>query len=390
MARRKLKVAIAPDSFKGTLTALQAAECIERGLRRELRNISVCKIPMADGGDGTVQAIVDATKGTFKRAKVHDPLGRPIWARYGITGNGHTAVIEMAAASGLVLLKPSDRNPMLTSTRGTGDLIRAALRAGVRKILVGIGGSATSDGGMGMARALGVRFLDQDGQDIPDGGGSLGQLAQIDATGRMPARDRVKIEVACDVDNPLTGPEGAARVYGMQKGANAEQVRILDKNLKHFAHIVKRDVGIDVDRVPGAGAAGGLGAGLMAFLDATLRPGIDIIADAIRLPRRLAGCDLVITGEGRTDGQTLHGKAPMGVIHEARRQGIPVIVISGSIGPGAEEVLGHGVEAYYGAIVEPMGEAELRRNAPRLLEDKAAEVGRWVVTGLLGSTLSRH
>ena len=196
MAVKKLKVAIAPDSFKGTLTALEAAKCIERGFRRELRNLSVRKIPMADGGDGTVQAIVDSTKGRFKRAKVHDPLGRPIWAKYGITGDGRIAVVEMAAASGLVLLKPSERNPMLTTTRGTGDLIRAALRTGARKILIGIGGSATNDGGMGMARALGVRFLDDDGMEIPEGSGSLAKLARIDMSRTHAKLDRVKIEVA--------------------------------------------------------------------------------------------------------------------------------------------------------------------------------------------------
>jgi glycerate kinase len=390
MARKNLKIAIAPDSFKGTLSALEAAECIERGLRRELRNISVRKIPMADGGDGTVRAIVDATKGRFKRAKVHDPLGRPIWVRYGITGSGSTSVVEMAAASGLVLLEPSERNPTSTTTRGTGDLIRASLRAGVRKILVGIGGSATIDGGMGMARALGVRFLDKDGQEVPEGGGALGKLARIDMSGRLSALRRAKIEVACDVDNPLTGPTGAARVYGKQKGATSEQVRSLDQNLKHFARIVHRDLGVDMEPVPGAGAAGGLGAGMMAFLGAELRPGIDVVAAAIGLPRRLRGCDLVITGEGRTDGQTLHGKAPMGVIREARRNGIPAIVISGSLGPGAEALLERGVEGCYGALSEPMGEKELLRNAPRLLEDCAARVGREMVAGSAISALLTH
>jgi glycerate kinase len=376
MAPKRFTVAIAPDSFKGTLTALEAAECIERGLRRELRNIAVRKIPMADGGDGTVRAIVDATKGTFQRAKVHDPLGRPIWAKYGITRDGRTAVIEMAAASGLVLLAPSERDPMHTSTRGTGDLIRAALKAGARKIVIGIGGSATNDGGMGMARALGVRFLNEEGEEIPEGGGSLHKLARIDTARVMSALDRVKVEVACDVDNPLTGSKGAARVYGKQKGATSQQVRELDKNLKHFARIVHRDLGVDVDPVPGAGAAGGLGAGLLAFFGAELRSGIDVVADAVNLRCRLEGCDLVVTGEGRTDGQTLHGKAPMGVIREARKQGIPVIVISGSIGPGAEALVEHGVEAYYGAVPGPMDEEDLRRNASRLLEECAAEVGR--------------
>jgi len=385
MGHKKLKIAIAPDSLKGTLTALEAAECIERGLRRVLKNISVRKIPMADGGDGTVQAIVDATRGRLKRAKVHDPLGRSVWARYGITGNGRLAVIEMAAASGLVLLEPFERDPLLTTTRGTGDLIRAALRTGVRKILIGIGGSATNDGGMGMARALGVRFLDEHCQEIPEGGGSLDKLTRIDVAGRMSALDEVTIEVACDVDNPLTGPKGAARVYGKQKGASRAQICMLDKNLKHFSRIVRKNLGIDVDRVPGAGAAGGLGAGLMAFVGAELRSGTDVVTDAIGLSTRLCGCDLVITGEGRTDDQTLHGKAPMGVIREARKQGIPVFVISGSIGPGAESLLDHGVEAYYGAVSEPMDEKDLRQKGPKLLEECAQRVGRAMLAGSVAS-----
>ena len=265
---------------------------------------------------------------------------------------------------------------MHATTRGTGDLIRAALRNGVKRILVGIGGSATNDGGMGRARALGVRFLGNDGREIPEGGGSLSKLARIDMSGLTPVLDSVHVEAACDVDNPLTGARGAARVYGKQKGANPEEIRLLDRNLKHLARIIRRDLGINVDGVPGAGAAGGLGAGLMAFLGATLRPGIDSVAEAIGLSRRLAGCDIVITGEGRTDRQTLHGKAPMGVIREARKQGIPVMVISGSIGPGAETLLDHGVEAYFGALNVPMDEGEVRRKAHGLLEDCAAVVGR--------------
>lgn len=380
MAITSVKIAIAPDSFKGTLTALEAAQCIERGLRRSLKNQAIRKIPMADGGDGTVQAIVDATKGRLKRAKVQDPLGRPIWARYGITGDGKTAVIEMAAASGLVLLEPSERDPMVASTYGTGQLIRAALRSGVRKILVGIGGSATNDAGVGTARALGVTFLDSNGREIPEGGGSLGELDQIDTSGKIPSLARAKIEVACDVDNPLTGPNGAAKVYAEQKGATSNQIRMLDENLKHFARIVSRDLGVDVDSLPSAGAAGGLGAGLKAFIDAELRPGVDLVSKAVRLPQRLRGCDLVITGEGRTDAQTLQGKAPMGVIREARKLGIPVIVISGSLGPGAESLLDHGVEAYYGALSEPIVDEELRQNAPKFLEDCAADAAKEIGT----------
>ena len=293
-------------------------------------------------------------------------------------------MVEMAAASGLVLLKSSERNPMLTTTRGTGDLISAALRTGVRKILVGIGGSATNDGGMGMARALGVRFLDDNGDEIPEGGGSLGRLARIDIGGRTAVLDHVNIEVACDVDNPLTGPRGATRVYARQKGATPDMIGVLESGLTHLAHVVRKDLGVDVDRMAGSGAAGGLGAGLLAFLGAKLRPGIDLVADAIRLPRRLAGCDLVITGEGRTDGQTGFGKAPMGVIREARKQGIPVIIISGSTGPGVERLLDHGVEAYFSALPEPMDDEEICRRGPELLADCAAQVARVMTVSLGG------
>jgi len=376
MTTRRLKIAIAPDSFKGSMTALEAAECIERGLRRALSNLSVRRIPMADGGDGTVQAIVDATRGRLVRATVHDPLGRRIRARFGLTGRGRRAVIEMAEASGLVLLEPSERNPMRTTTRGTGDLIRAAVGAGAKTILVGIGGSATNDGGTGMARALGVRFLDADGAEILEGGGGLRRLARIDRSGILPALAGVRIEVACDVDNPLTGPHGAARVYARQKGASADMIRTLESNMKHFARVVRRDLETDIDPVPGAGAAGGLGAGLMAFLGAELRSGIDLVADAVRLRGRLAGCDLAITGEGRTDGQTVFGKAPMGVVRAARALGIPVIVISGATGDGAEALLHHGVEACFSALSEPMDEEAIRRRGPGLLADCAEQVAR--------------
>ena len=376
MSRGKLKIAIAPDSFKGSLTALEAATALERGLRRVLANLSVRKIPMADGGDGTLRAIVDATGGQVVRARVHDPLGRGIRAAYGLTSNGRAAVIEMAAASGMALLRPAERNPMQTSTRGTGELIRAALRRGAQRILVAIGGSATNDGGMGMARALGVRFLDANGADIGEGGGALGRLARIDAGRLLPAARRARFEVACDVDNPLAGPRGAARVYARQKGGTPRMIRTLDANLRRFARIVSRDLGRDIAAIPGAGAAGGLGGGLMAFLDADLRPGVDLVGEAIGLRRKLRGCDLVITGEGRTDGQTVFGKAPMGVLREARDLGIPVILVSGSTGAGAAALLAYGVEAYFSALPEPLDEDALRLRGADLLADCAEQVAR--------------
>ena len=386
------KILIAPDSFKGSLTALQAATCIERGLRNVLPGTDIEKVPMADGGGGTQQAIVDATGGRRVSCRSRDPLGRPIRTSFGISGDGRTAIIEMAAASGLVLLKSKERNPMLTSTGGTGDLIRRALDRGVRKILIGIGGSATNDGGTGMARALGVRFLDAQGRELAAGGGALRELDRIDMSGLDPRLKRVTIEVACDVKNPLFGPHGAARVYGPQKGATPAMVRDLDAGLKQLARVVRRDLGIDVSRVPGAGAAGGLGAGLLAFLGATLRRGVDMVIEAVHLESRLRNCDLVITGEGRMDGQTAYGKTVSGVARLAGKRGIPVIAICGCIGPGAEKMLSLGVNAYFSALEEPVDEATLPRRAPAMLTRCAERVGRLLPLARIptGTTPSRR
>jgi glycerate kinase len=378
MAARHLTIAIVPNAFKGSLSALEAATRIERGLKRAIKGVRTVRVPMADGGDGTVRAIVEATGGRLLRRKVGDPLGRPVAAEFGVTGDGATAVIEMATASGLALLKPRERNPMRTTTAGTGELIRCALDANVRRILIGIGGSATTDGGAGMARALGVRFLDRAGRALPGTGGALARLDRIDATGRDARLDRVAIEVACDVDNPLTGPRGAARVYGPQKGATSAMVRALDANLRRLARIVRRDLGVDVLRTPGAGAAGGLGAGLMAFAGGVLRPGVDIVIDVVGLERHLRGCDLVITGEGRLDGQACYGKAPAGVARVARRLGIPVIAIAGSLGSDARRTRAIGIHAYFSALQEAMDESEFPSRGPAMLEDCAEQVGRLI------------
>ena len=385
---RPLVIAIAPDSFKGTLSAVQAAACMERGLRRALGRVSFRSVPMADGGEGTVRTIVAATGGRLVRRRVSDPLGRKRMAVFGLTGDGGTAVIEMAEASGLMLLKSSERNPLVTSTRGTGELIRHALDLGASRILIGIGGSATNDGGTGMARALGARFLDRRGEPIPEGGGALRRLARIDMSGLDPRLGQVMIEAACDVDNPLLGPRGAARVYAPQKGATPSMVRELERGLSRFAEVGRRDVGAAVADVPGAGAAGGLGAGLLAFLGARLRRGVEVVSEIVQLERRLAGCDLVVTGEGRMDGQTVHGKTPAGVAAVAARLGIPVIAICGSLGPDAQRVHEVGIAACFSALREPVPEDELPRRAPRLLEDCAEEVGRLVIIagGLRGLT----
>jgi glycerate 2-kinase len=383
MGSHRLKIGIAPDSFKGSLSALEAATCIAAGLKRGLKGVRIVTVPMADGGDGTVQAIVEATGGRFLRRRVSDPLGRPVNAVFGLTGDGRTAVIEMAAASGLALLQPEERNPMLTTTAGTGELIRHALGLKVKRILVGIGGSATTDGGTGMARALGWRFLDKAGRSLPGTGEALGRLDRIDGAGRDPRLDAVTIEVACDVDNPLTGPHGAARVYGPQKGATPAMVRTLDANLKRLARIIKRDTGTAILTVPGSGAAGGLGAGLVAFAGGVLRPGVEIVIDAVKLKRRLKGCDLVITGEGRLDGQACYGKAPAGVAKVARKLKIPVIAVAGSLGADAHQVRSIGIQAYFSALHELMDEADLPERGPAMLEDCAEQVGRLIAMNVL-------
>jgi glycerate kinase len=371
-----VKIAIAPNAFKGSLTAAEAAACIERGLRRALRGLSIVKLPMADGGDGTLPAIVAATGGQTVPWRVSDPLGRSIRSVFGVTGDGRTAVIEMALASGLALLKPSERNPMLTTSRGTGELIRAALDRRVREIVIGIGGSATNDGGMGLARALGARFLDGRNRELPDCGGALGRLARIDVSGLEARLKQTNISVACDVDNPLCGPRGAARVYGPQKGATPAMVKQLDAGLKRLAAVMRDDLGVKVADLPGAGAAGGLGAGLVGVLNARLRPGVDVVTHAIGLEGKLTGCDLVITGEGRLDGQTIFGKAPAGVARIARKLGIPVIGICGSLGPDANNVHRAGIAVFFSALEESVPEAELPKRGPGMLERCAEQVGR--------------
>ena len=376
-----MKICIAPDSFKGSLTAMQAAECIEKGMKKGMKGLKFVKVPMADGGEGTVQAIVDATGGKIVKKLVTDPLGRRIRSSLGVSGDGTTAVIEMAAASGLALLKPGERNPMVTSTRGTGELIRAALDLGVKHILVGIGGSATNDGGTGMARALGARFLDRRGKEILEGGGSLRNLAGIDMGAFDQRIKDVTFEVACDVTNPLCGPQGAASVYGPQKGATPVMVRELDNGLKNLAEVIVDHLNVKIANVPGSGAAGGLGGGLMAFCGAKLRAGVDIVIDSVGLNSIVKTCDLVVTGEGRMDGQTVYGKTASGVAKVAKKNRKPVIAICGSAGDGADKVHSIGIGAYFTALQEPLAEEELPAKGPALLEACACEVARLIAIG---------
>ncbi|MBA4388841.1 MAG: glycerate kinase [Verrucomicrobia bacterium] len=380
-----MRIGIAPDSFKGSLSASQAADCIEAGFRKVFGSRLVAvKVPMADGGEGTVRAVVESTGGRFVSARVRDPLGRRIRAEYGLSGDGKTAIIEMAAASGLPLLKPSERNPLLTSTFGTGELILDAARRGVKQIILGIGGSATVDGGTGMARALGVRFLDKRGKEIAEGGGSLTDLTTIDVSGLLKNLRGLCIDVACDVASPLSGPTGAARMFGPQKGATPAMVRQLDAGLKNLARVIRKEMNLDLERIPGTGAAGGIGVSLIAFLSAELKSGVSLVIDCVQLENRVKGCDLVVTGEGRMDGQTVHGKTPAGVTRVARKLGIPVIAICGSAGKDVQKVHSIGITAFFTALQQSMDESELARRGPEMLRTCAEQVARmmkmmWVV-----------
>lgn len=349
------------------------------GVRKVVPKARVITIPMADGGQGTVATMVAATGGRTLHAKVTDPLGKKIRAAFGLLGDGRTAVIEMAAASGLMLVPPAKRNPLITTTYGTGELIKAALNTGAKKLIIGIGGSATNDGGAGMAQALGARLLDPSGNDLPFGGAALARLHRIDISGLDPRLKKVDIEVACDVTNPLLGPKGASAVFGPQKGATPQMVKTLDAALSRYAQIIRRDLGKNVHNLPGSGAAGGLGAGLMAFLGARLRRGIEIVIEAVNLHKHIQGCHLVLTGEGKIDRQTVFGKTALGVAKVAREHGVPVIAIVGSVGEGAEETLKHGLDAYFSIVNRPMSLQEAMSNAAALTESCAEQVLRlWI------------
>ena len=377
-----MKIVIAPDSFKGSLTALQVAEAIEVGLRRVFPDAAIEKVPMADGGEGTVQSLVDATNGEILTTRVLDPLGNPIDAQYGVLGNGVTAVIEMAAASGLTLVPLDKRDPRVATTYGTGELIRAALAHGCRKLIIGIGGSATNDGGAGMAQALGAKLLAASGKQIEPGGGSLATLNSINLSELDPRIAETETVVACDVNNPLTGKQGASHIYGPQKGATPEMIEVLDANLAHFDKIVQRDLSKSVANVPGAGAAGGLGAGLMAFLNASLKSGIEIVTEATELSQRFADADLVITGEGQINFQTVFGKTPVGVAKVAKTHNLPVIAIAGSIADNSDGVYDAGIDAMIDIVPEPMPLETAIENATPLIETAAERAGRMVATGM--------
>ena len=369
-----MKVVVAPNAFKGTLTAPQAAAAIAWGVREVFPDAEIVEVPVADGGDGTVEALVSAHHGQYRTATVDGPLGDPVEARYGLIDSGATAVVELATASGLALIPAERRDPRRASTFGFGQLLEAARRDGPSKILAGIGGSATNDGGAGMGQAVGYRLLDGDGHDLPRGGVALARLARVDPAGfDRDAWRHIHVKVACDVTNPLLGPEGASAVYGPQKGADPEAVRELDAALARFAQVVDRDLGKKVADIPGAGAAGGAGAGLIAFLDAELLRGAPLVVEASGLDAALKGADLVITGEGRVDEQTAYGKAPGEVARRAQAAGIPVLLLAGSKGPGWEALNNLGVTAVV-TLTEEGVDLQQAMNDPERMLSRAAVV----------------
>jgi len=376
-----MKIVIAPDSFKGSLTARQAADAIERGVRRATPDVDIISIPMADGGEGTVRALVDATGGRLISVRVTGPLGEPVAATYGILGDGTTAVIEMAEAAGLHLVGAMP-DPLHATTRGVGELILDALDHGAERIIVGLGGSATNDGGAGMAQALGIRLLDADGRDLPVGGAALADLDRIDCTGLDPRVTRTPIILASDVTNPLAGPDGASAVFGPQKGATPAMVEQLDQALSHYAAVIHRDTSRSVGIIPGSGAAGGLGAGFLAFTDATMRSGVDLVTETVGLKEWAVGADYCFTGEGRIDGQTQYGKTPMGVaraVHEAA-PACHVIALAGSLGEDAEQLNALGFAAVFGIQPEAVSLQEALAGASRNLERTAEQVMRLLVS----------
>jgi glycerate kinase len=378
-----MKIVIAPDSFKENLTSLEVASEIEAGLKRVWPDAQYVKIPMADGGEGTVQSLVDATGGEIVKVEVSGPMGDKVLASYGLLGDKRTAVIEMAEASGLPLVPKEKRNPLVATTYGTGELIKDAIARGVDEIILGIGGSATNDGGAGLAQALGVRFINFGGALIPNliAGGDLDDVQAVDMSAVEPGLARVRISVACDVTNPLCGEKGASRVYGPQKGATPEMVEQLDQNLAHFAHVIKRSIGADVADRPGAGAGGGIGAGLMAFTNATLKRGVELVVAATRLEEHMQGADLAVTGEGRVDFQTAFGKTPSGVAAAARKHGVPVVAIGGGLADDAGGVFVHGIDGLESATPNAMPLDVAIGKSRQYLQDAGERVARLIVIG---------
>ena len=376
-----MKIVIAPQAFKGSISALDAAEAMRKGILAVFPDADVALVPVADGGDGTLETLVEGSGGEIREAEVTGPLGERRPTQWGAMGDGVTAVIEMARTSGLALVPLDRRDPLNATTYGLGEIVSAALDDGFRRFIMGIGGSATNDAGAGMAQALGVRLLDAAGNELPHGGAALANLSRIDMTGIDPRVTESSFLVACDVSNPLTGPEGASAIYGPQKGATPEMVQTLDAALLHFSEIARHDIGADVNDLRGAGAAGGLGGGMVAFLDAELRAGVDIILDTVGLDDALEGADLVLTGEGALDYQTVYSKAPIGVAERAKRLGIPVIAIAGTLGDRYRLVHEHGIDAAVAITNAPMSLEEASSRAADLIADAAEQTARMMKVG---------
>ncbi|EGH43342.1 MULTISPECIES: glycerate kinase [Pseudomonas syringae group] len=371
-----MKIVIAPDSFKDSLSAQAVADAIASGVAEVWPHAELIKCPMADGGEGTIEALLAACNGELMSASVSGPLGAPVTAHWGWLADSRTAIIEMAMASGLQLLTLAQRDACVTSTEGTGQLISAALDAGARRVILAIGGSATNDGGSGMLTALGARFLNADDQPLAPGGLALAELARIDLSGFDPRLSNVCIEIAADVDNPLCGPNGASSIFGPQKGASPEQVMALDAALGCFADQTAQVLGEDLRNSPGSGAAGGMGFAAKAYLKASFRAGVEVVADLTGLEQALIGADLVITGEGRFDAQTLRGKTPLGVARVAQRRQVPVIVLAGTLGEGYEQLYAHGIGAAFALVSGPMSLEQACRDTRRLLHERARDVAR--------------
>lgn len=380
-ARRPLRILVAPNAFKECLSAIEAAEAIATGILAVLPHARITRIPIADGGDGTLEAVVSGTRGRILKAKVLGPLGKRITAEYGVTGDGKVAIIEMSRASGLSLVPTNRRNPMHTTSFGTGELMRIALNQNVESIILGIGGSATVDGGIGALQALGAQILDRRGHPVGLGGEGLLATSRIELSSLDPRLKRIQLKVACDVQNPLVGPKGAAAVFGPQKGASPRMVKLLDQGLATLAALMREVRGIDVSRMPGAGAAGGISGSLHALLGAKLKPGSDLIFDLLQVKTILGKVDLVITGEGRIDSQTAFGKGPGMLAKLAKHQRVPVIGLAGSIGENIECLYEEGFSAIFSIVNGPISLGHAMRQAAFFLETTAAQVARIVCLG---------
>lgn len=369
---------LAPDSFKESMTAKEVSMSMESGIKKVFADANFIHVPMADGGEGTMQSLVDSSNGEIFETKVTDPLGNIVVAKYGILGDGTTAAIEMAQASGIHFVTKETKNPLITTTYGTGELVKACLDKGVKKIILGIGGSATNDGGAGLAQALGVKLLDKDGNDIPRGGGGLDKLHTIDLTNIDARLKDVTFVVACDVTNPLCGEEGASNVFGPQKGATKEMIKTLDNNLMHYANVIKEQLGKDIKDIPGAGAAGGLGGGLLAFTNSTLQKGIEIVLEATKLREKLKDADYVFTGEGGIDFQTQFGKAPYGVATIAKQENKKVIVVAGYVGEGIDVLYDKGIDAIFTIVPGATDISEALKNGKQNVERTCENIARLI------------